>query len=423
MSAPSRVRPTSLSSSLPTIDDAPIGAVMPVPPAGQGEPDTLMLPATPGVAIFEDSRGSTVFIAVTGNVRELVRRRLTASDETRTWHTNYREITARVLAIPCWSSLEAEAIYLRHAKSRLPLAYKTVIERWRPWFVQVAPEARCPEWGKTNLVGTAKPREASQAVAIAGGATIGPIRDKDAAGRFIELTIDAFDLCRFPNILEQAPKGVACAYKEMGRCPAPCDGSEPLKSYRARVEEAVRACGSQTRPVMRELFEERMRAAAGHQDFEQAARCKRALARMDQLDTPSLAHVELLSAWRAVVLTRGPRAGMSRVLVFANLALSPIADVMVSDLASARRVSNELLPMLTQHAEHNHSQGLASEHIDHIAAMSRFLSRPAKSRRGEVLPLNGSLDEETLARAMIRVARASGGDMPSDIEDQSVEAM
>ena len=37
------------------------------------------------------------------------------------------------------------------------------------------------------------------------------------------------DLCRKHDILVQAPTGQACVYHEMGRCPAPCDGSMTLE--------------------------------------------------------------------------------------------------------------------------------------------------------------------------------------------------
>src|SRR5947207_15818153 len=65
---------------------------------------------------------------------------------------------------------------------------------------------------------------------------VGPVEDKHAAARLIELVEDLFDLCRYYNILLESPRGKACAYKEMGKCPAPCDGSIGIEHYRRMVE-------------------------------------------------------------------------------------------------------------------------------------------------------------------------------------------
>ena len=81
---------------------------------------------------------------------------------------------------------------------------------FRPaWFVHVNPQTDFPRYIKTT------------SLALSTGVRFGPIDDKHAAARLIELLEDGFDLCRFYSILVQAPAGLACAYKEMGKCPAP----------------------------------------------------------------------------------------------------------------------------------------------------------------------------------------------------------
>jgi hypothetical protein len=415
-----------------SINDAPVASLMNVPPAGEGEPDTLTLPASPGVAIFEDRQDQAVFIAVSGNLRELARRRLLtpSPDQPRSWHTDYRAITSRVLAIPAASSLEAEAIYLHHAQTRLPLAYATVIERWRPWFVQVDADAEHPEWGKTNLPASAtapaRPRQASKGVAPRSSdscLTLGPIRDKDAAGRMIELTVDGFDLCRYPNLLAQSPHAAACAYKEMGRCPAPCDGSEPMPAYRARVREAAEAVCASTRPAIRAQFESRMRDAAERHDFELAARCKRALDRMTQLDAPASAFAEDLSRWNLAIVTRAPRVRAARVLAFVGLRIVPIADALVPDMRSAQAAAHDLTAALHTLARSASDTRSAAVHMNHIAAVARFLALPAKKRRAEALAIDDRLTSASLAKALSKLARAADSEPSPEIEDQSVEPL
>ena len=95
------------------------------------------------------------------------------------------------------------------------------------WFIHVDPDAQFPRYTKTT-----EPTGRS-------GQIIGPFVDKHAAARMIELIEDAFDLCRYHHILTQYPNGKACAYKEMGKCPARCDGSISIEQYRRLIDMSV----------------------------------------------------------------------------------------------------------------------------------------------------------------------------------------
>src|SRR5207237_6872511 len=128
------------------------------------------------------------------------------------------------------------------------------------WFIHVNPQTNFPRYTKTIDLGGKT------------GVFIGPLEDKYAAARLIEEIEDAFDLCRYYNILVQAPNARACAYKEMGKCPAPCDGTIAVDQYRALVEYSTRAL---TEPI--DLVREhtrRMQSAAAGLHFESAARIK-----------------------------------------------------------------------------------------------------------------------------------------------------
>src|SRR5205807_1860255 len=99
---------------------------------------------------------------------------------------------------------------------------------FRPaWFVHVNPDANFPRYTKTIDLTTKT------------GVLIGPVEDKHAAARLIQLAEDSFDLCRYYNILVESPNARACAYKEMGKCPAPCDGSITMDQYRAMVSASA----------------------------------------------------------------------------------------------------------------------------------------------------------------------------------------
>ena len=76
---------------------------------------------------------------------------------------------------------------------------------WRKsWWVGVERAGDFPRFRKTSQISDERL------------AYVGPVRDKHAAQRLIESLEDLFDLCRYHEILVQAPRGKACAYKEMG---------------------------------------------------------------------------------------------------------------------------------------------------------------------------------------------------------------
>src|SRR3982751_5231714 len=116
------------------------------------------------------------------------------------------------------------------------------------WFIQVDPTNNFPRYIKT--------------IAPLGkrGSVIGPLEDKHAAARLMQLAEDGFDLCRYYPILVESPNAKACAYKEMGKCPAPCDGSVSMDAYRQLVSLSLRTLVD-PRPMLADQ-EKRMRSAA-----------------------------------------------------------------------------------------------------------------------------------------------------------------
>jgi len=70
--------------------------------------------------------------------------------------------------------------------------------------------------------------------------------------------------------------GIPCLDYHIDRCLAPCVGYVSRQDYRAIIERVIEFLSGETRPVLREL-EEKMRAAAERQDFEEAARYRNRL--------------------------------------------------------------------------------------------------------------------------------------------------
>src|SRR5262249_31724738 len=152
---------------------------------------------------------------------------------------------------------------------------------FRPaWFVHVNPEAQFPRYTKTIDL---SPRP---------GTLAGPVEDKHAAGRLIEMIEDLFDLCRYYNILVEYPQGKACAYKEMGKCPAPCDGSISIEQYRRLVEWSLTTLVDPDEMIRQQTA--RMQGAAAALKFEAAAKIKAYIDALGQLRKGPFRHLRSL---------------------------------------------------------------------------------------------------------------------------------
>lgn len=407
----------------PALGAASITHSMPIPADPAIAPDYLALPDAPGVCIFEGADGKTVLIATTASARGLARRRLAPTpDEARTARADLRPLCTggRVHAIRVGSSLEADAVYLHQARRRLAHLARVVAERWRAWFVHVDPDAEFPQWSKTNLmIGLVGKRSAGTAIgggALPPGVLLGPLPDKDAAGRLIEAMIDAFDLCRFHHILVQAPKGAPCAYKEMGRCPAPCDGTESMPDYRRRTREAVELLARQRIEHLLDEVERENGAAAIAED---AARCRTLGKRLDRLlplRKPGFAYVANLSEWALLLALGSPVPGRTRIVLAHHGQLLHIADVDPLD-------ANEIVGAC-QAAEHAlrgaPPLALDEDRIDTIGLLTRWLFLPKKKLLGWSTRLDlGPVDPKSLQREAKSLVL---GDKAATVESHEIEA-
>lgn len=399
------------------VEDAPIALVLDLP--GGVIQDFSKLPECAGVVVFEGADTKAILIAASANVRSLVRRKLVASEGAATGRTvDLSGIVARLVVYQVESALEADAVYLKQARERLPHAHRVVVERWRAWFVHVDPDAEHPHWSKTNLMGLVAPRSASTGTSGGkSGVYIGPIPDKDSAGRLVELAIDGFDLCRYHNVLAQAPRGTPCAYKEMARCPSPCDGTESLGEYRARTREAVQGLVESTREAVRDTLTKRLGAARAAEDMALAGRCARSLTRLDELGTRTFSHLHSLDSWKLVFLTPlrdSSAARQVRLIAFAGGRLYEVCDISpdaakVGALDLAERLAKwASVPINPLNAD-----------IDTIALVTRHVCAPVKKRLA-MLRWEEACDPALLYRAIQKAARKDGASiMPEDRELES----
>jgi excinuclease UvrABC nuclease subunit len=206
----------------------------------------------------------------------------------------------------------------------------------------------------------------------------------------IELVEDSFDLCRYYNILVQAPRGRACAYKEMGKCPAPCDGSITMPQYRRMVEWSAKVAVD-NEDFVREQGR-RMKAAAGELRFEVAGRIKGYIDQVSQFGKGPYRHAGRLEDFVYVSVQRGPREGTAKVFLVTPGEVEEVAGLIGEP-------GNELLRELLERARTAEwGRGvMTKEGQERVGIVAHHLFLPKKGQ-GVFLRLD-RIEEGSIARA------------------------
>jgi len=287
-------------------------------PAGDFESFLKTTPAGWVVYLLADEQDNPVQLLCVKNLRQSLRRRLGGNETVGpSKKVNYRDLVRHIHWRRVDSAFEADWIYYEIARRIFPQSYRGMVGFRPAWFVHVNPQADFPRYTKTiDLAGKT-------------GLLLGPVEDKHAAARLIQLLEDAFDLCRYYNILTQAPHGKACAYKEMGKCPAPCDGSISMEQYRAMIARSAAAAVDATQPIHE--AQTRMAAAASELRFEIAGKIKTHIEQLSQLGKGPFRHLRELHDFQWISLQRGPRNKTAKVFLICHgrieEALGIIGDV------------------------------------------------------------------------------------------------
>jgi DNA polymerase-3 subunit epsilon len=364
-----------------------IARAMCVEPGAAGwEAAAGLLAARPGVVALEDQAERTVLLGTTADARAFVSNRCAASAEGK--RAELGPVTARAVVTPVASGFEADLVYLAMARGRTPGAYAKLMARWGTFVVRLDAGDEFPETSVLAIDRAAGQRPES---------LLGPVGEQHA-GRLADGAVDAFDLCRFPSILKQAPGGVACAYKEMGRCPAPCDGTEGMESYRRRVRGAVERLGlagsHRTAGMVAEI-----KAAAVEGRYEAAAALKKVLGRIETLDAGGLRGVTTMDRFRHVVVGAGAKARTARVYGWIGGRLASVADVGVKDHEAVREVVNAA-------ATGGVEMPNRPEDVEAVCVLTRWLGKAAGKHRVRVVRVEGEQDVEEVMAAVKWVARA-----------------
>jgi excinuclease ABC subunit C len=257
------------------------------------------IPAKPGVYLFRDAKSTVLYVGKAKSLRARVRSYFRGGDS----RLGLDRLVERVEQIEVIvTSTEVEAFHLE----------QNLIKRYRPTFnVRLRDDKSYPYIAVT--VEDEYPRVMFTRERHRRGVTyFGPY----ASAKKVRETLDVLNRV-FPYRPCEGPQpgrhsGIPCLDYHIDRCLAPCVGYVTKEDYRAIVERVIEFLSGETRPVLREL-EEKMRAAAERQEFEEAARYRNRLTAVRHLAERQAADKRAIGTVDVIGIAAGGRTAAVQV--------------------------------------------------------------------------------------------------------------
>jgi DNA polymerase-3 subunit epsilon len=290
------------------------------------------LPEAAGVYLFKDGQGRVLYVGTSVSIRTRVRSYFTASEQRRRMAEMVR-IAESVTPIVCATPLEAEVRELRLIKEHKPRYNRRSRHPERAWWVKLTVEP----FPRLSIV---------RDVAADDARYIGPFSSRGSADDAVAGVHEIVPLRQCLERLSVTRLRSACALADMGRCGAPCNGTQSVDEYAEVVAEAVALLTGDARPAV-STWRHRMDHLAEQQRFEDAGVVRdrmislvRGASRAQRLD-PLARTAELVAARRSE--TGGWEIMCIRFGRLAGSTLSPRgADPM--PYVDALRASAEVVP-------------------------------------------------------------------------------
>ena len=211
-------------------------------------------PSAPGVYRFLDPRGEVLYVGKATDLRQRLRTYF-GQDPRRRVADLVRE-TARVDWTVTPTVLEAEVLELRAIRHHQPRYNRRSRDRSAAVHVALTDEP----FPRLSIV--RRPRDSHRW-------SVGPLPSRRSAEGLIDCLTEVIALRTCTGRLRVAQDHPACVLKDLGRCGAPCDGSQSRESYAEVVATAAAAIDDPT--AMLAALRRRMADHATSGRFERAA--------------------------------------------------------------------------------------------------------------------------------------------------------
>lgn len=370
--------------------------------------DSKSLPAHGGVYSITDGDDRPILTAACEGLRRVVAARLAGPGEGPSKRANLAEVARRVYWIETFGAFETSLRYHAIARRLYPRDYRERLAFGPAWFIRGDAREAAPRITVVKEYGDD------------GAAYVGPFATRGDAVDTVGVLEDAFDLCRKYDILRQAPRGQACEYLEMGKCPAPCDGRWPMEAYRASVAAAMAFAAGSRAERLGEL-DGLMRSAAGEQRFERAAAIRQTIERtQSHFGRPGMRLAGRLEDFRWLILQRGgPRSRLEKRLLIRPFFASreAVAEGPATTMAELPGVVGSWLTRLGTVSE---PDGDVTERSERVWCVSHFLFKGDEAPGLFVAANRGATAEELVQKSRERFLKAEKAGAAATTADSAV---
>ncbi len=362
--------------------------------------DPKLLPAHGGVYAIADGDGRPILMAACEGLRRVVAARLSGPGEGPSKRANLAEVARRVYWTATFGAFETSLRYHAIARQLYPRDYRERLGFGPAWFIRGDAREPIPRITVVKEYGDD------------GAAYVGPFATRGDAVDTVGVLEDAFDLCRKYDILRQAPRGQACEYLEMGKCPAPCDGRWPMEAYRASIGAAMAFAAGSRAGRIGEL-DAMMRAAATQLQFERAAAIRQTMERARSHFAREAARLAgRLEDFRWLIVQRGgPRSRSEKKMLIKPFFASwrAVIEGAATTMADLTEAAGSWLARARTECE---AVGDLTERSERVWCVSHFLFKGNDAPGVFVAANGGATAEEIVARArkrFLKTERAESG--------------
>lgn len=233
------------------------------------------LPDTPGVYLWKDAEGKTLYVGKAKRLRSRVRSYLQsdhiASVKTQALMRKVADVDT--IVVPS----EAHALVLE----------ANLIKEYRPRFNIALRDDKSYPYIRVTVQEPFPRVFVTRRLVNDGSRYFGPYTDVAAMRRALNVVSRIFTIrsCSYdmPAEMPQRP----CLDYHIGRCKAPCIGAQTEAEYRAMIDEVLLFLDGRTAEVRRRV-RARMDEAATRLDFERAAELRNALKRLEEMEEPTV---------------------------------------------------------------------------------------------------------------------------------------
>jgi excinuclease ABC subunit C len=347
-----------------------------VEPRGSLLEQRRALPDQPGVYLFRDSSGRVIYVGKAKSVRKRVASHFSKAQVPSS--PGHAEMVASVESIECVIvASEAEAL----------LAEQSFIKQYRPRFnIRLRDDKSYPfiaisldeDYPRVYFT-----RERHRP----GRAYFGPYSNAKRVRATLEVLAKVFMFRSCTGAEPGRRSGSPCLDYYIKRCEAPCVGYVSKEDYRASIDGVIDFLSGRFRTIEREL-EERMRAAAAAEEFEQATVERNRLRAVHSLLERRRVANEAVGTFDALAVALHGREANAQVFQVRDGVLSDRQSFYLSNETERSRAEVAEEFMLQYYAGHSSIPALlvVQREVDELPALAEALA----SRRGGPLELRAA---------------------------------